>query len=91
MCLLGKKYPANYTEFIHSGLPGSWDPDMAGVRMRLPIPVTWETQLSAVPKSEQVTVWVQLIGEPSLPSSCKIAPISLAIKPLFCLLFSATR
>lgn len=46
MCLLGKKYPLTEQEFRVSGLPGNFDIDKAGQRMKLPTPETWETLLS---------------------------------------------
>lgn len=67
MCLLGKIYPITASQFIESGLPGQWDPDMAGVRMRLPVPYTWETELSGTPKQEHVWAWQDLIHSGQLP------------------------
>ncbi|VDO03877.1 unnamed protein product [Rodentolepis nana] len=67
MCLLGKTYPLSASEFLESGLPGQWDPDMAGVRMRLPTPYTWETELSSTPKRNHVWAWQDLIHSGQLP------------------------
>jgi hypothetical protein len=46
MCLIGKRYPATSDEFYVSRLPGTFNPELAGKRMRLPTPETWETQVS---------------------------------------------
>ncbi|VDO76941.1 unnamed protein product [Schistosoma margrebowiei] len=46
MCVLRKPYPSNSTDFIRMGLEGDWDSSKAGTRMKFPIPVTWETELS---------------------------------------------
>ena len=46
MCLLGKRYPMTSDEFHSARLPGQFDADMAGKRMRLKVPETWETQVS---------------------------------------------
>lgn len=62
MSLLGKTYPLTASDFLQSGLPGQWDPDMAGCRMRLPVPYTWETELSSTPKAQHVHAWHELIG-----------------------------
>lgn len=45
MSLIGKKYPSSYDEFMSSKLPGIYDSEKAGKRMKLPIPETWETQV----------------------------------------------
>ncbi|VDL36454.1 unnamed protein product [Hymenolepis diminuta] len=67
MRLLGKTYPLTASEFLESGLPGQWDPDMAGGRMRLPIPYTWETELSSTPRCEHIWAWHDLIDSGQLP------------------------
>src|SRR5690554_2496062 len=46
MSLLGKKYPENEREFAAMMMPGKFDPEKAGKRMKLPTPETWETLLS---------------------------------------------
>lgn len=46
MAILGKKYPNDYEDFRQSGLPGDFEPEQAGKRLKLPIPITWETQIS---------------------------------------------
>jgi hypothetical protein len=65
MCLLGKKYPATFEEFMQSKLPGIFDSEKAGKRMKLPVPETWETQLSL--KGNKASVWEQLIDNKKLP------------------------
>eukprot|EP00906_Rhabdomonas_costata_P007308 RCo010484 len=47
MCLTGKRYPLTVEEFQQSSLPGEFDPVRAGKRMKLQVPETWETLLSA--------------------------------------------
>ena len=46
MCLVGKKYPDSLEAFYASHLPGTFDPEKANKRMKLPTPETWETQVS---------------------------------------------
>jgi len=65
MCLLGKKYPATEIDFRRSGLPGMFDPTKAGTRMKLPVPETWETLLSA--KGNNAETWEELIDHKKLP------------------------
>ncbi|XP_054722167.1 telomerase protein component 1-like [Uloborus diversus] len=65
MCLLGKKYPSCYQDFQSSGLPGNWDSSKAGQRMKLPVPETWETQISAY--GNNPAVWESLIDSSKLP------------------------
>lgn len=45
MQILGKRYPATASEFATMGIPGEFNEELAGKRMRLPIPETWETQV----------------------------------------------
>ena len=65
MCLVGKKYPETPEDFRRSGLPGTWDQDRAGKRMKLPVPETWETQVSL--KGNKAKVWEELIDHKKLP------------------------
>ncbi len=46
MSLIGKKYPGSLEEFYASHMTGNFNPDMCGKRMKLPVPETWETQVS---------------------------------------------
>jgi hypothetical protein len=63
--LLGKKYPESYDDYVKSGLPGLYESEKAGKRMRLAIPETWETQISM--KGNKASVWEQLIDNKKLP------------------------
>ncbi|XP_021002765.2 telomerase protein component 1 isoform X3 [Parasteatoda tepidariorum] len=65
MCLLGKKYPESGEQFNKSGLPGAWDSKLAGKRMKLPQPITWETQVSA--NGNKANVWEGIIDANKLP------------------------
>lgn len=73
MKLLGKKYPTSQEEYAKSGLQttdGDFDPSQAGARMKLQVPMTWETQLSARGNSAQV--WEDLIRGRNLPFTAMI-------------------
>ena len=65
MCLVGKKYPEDPEAFRRSRLPGTWDQDRAGKRMKLATPETWETQVSM--KGNKATTWQDLIDHNKLP------------------------
>ena len=65
MCLVGKKYPEDAEAFRKSRLPGLWDQDRAGKRMKLPTPETWETQVST--KGNKASTWQDLIDHKKLP------------------------
>src|ERR1700678_2029109 len=65
MCILGKKYPTTQEEFTKSGLTGTFEPARAGKRMKLPVPETWETLLSA--KGNKASTWEELIEHKKLP------------------------
>jgi len=65
MCILGKKYPASEDEFKRCGLPGQWQPNLAGTRMKFPVPETWETLLSQ--KGNKASTWEELIEHKKLP------------------------
>jgi len=65
MCILGKKYPGSLLEFRDSGLSGSFDELRSGKRMKLPIPETWETVISA--KGNTADAWEELIDNRKLP------------------------
>ena len=54
------RYPATLEEFYASRLPGTWDQDRAGKRMKLQTPETWETQVSL--KGNKAATWEELIG-----------------------------
>lgn len=65
MCILGKKYPSSQEEFYKCGLEGSWDSAMSGQRMKLAVPETWETQVSA--KGNVAKTWESLLDHRKLP------------------------
>ena len=65
MPLLGKKYPETQQSFFRSRLPGNWDETLAGKRMKIPTPYTWETQLAA--KGNNAETWKELILSRKLP------------------------
>jgi len=65
MSILGKKYPIDVKSFNRSGLPGVFDPERIGKRMRLPTPETWETLLSS--KGNKSDSWQELIDHKKLP------------------------
>ena len=65
MSILGKHYPEDPEAYRRSGLPGMWDQDRAGKRMKLPTPETWETQVSM--KGNKSEVWEDLIDHRKLP------------------------
>lgn len=64
MCILGKRYPTK--EKFETMCPGKkFDEKKVGKRMRIPIPITWETELSA--KGNKPEVWTELIQSKKLP------------------------
>jgi len=65
MCLLGKKYPLTESVFKELGLPGKFEEDRSGRRMKLPTPETWETLLSE--KGNKASTWEELIEHKKLP------------------------
>ncbi|KAH8877567.1 Telomerase protein component 1 [Schistosoma japonicum] len=65
MCILGKTYPLDSTDFIRMGLEGQWDSSKAGTRMKLPVPITWETELSI--NGNNAESWAKLITLNKVP------------------------
>eukprot|EP01125_Pyxidicula_operculata_P019184 TRINITY_DN693_c0_g1_i1.p1 TRINITY_DN693_c0_g1~~TRINITY_DN693_c0_g1_i1.p1 ORF type:complete len:2289 (+),score=635.01 TRINITY_DN693_c0_g1_i1:128-6994(+) len=65
MCLLGKKYPMNELLFREANLPGAFEHERAGRRMKLPTAETWETLLSE--KGNKASTWEELIEHKKLP------------------------
>jgi telomerase protein component 1 len=55
------RYPSTREEFLLSRLPGIYEEEKAGKRMKLPIPETWETQVSL--KGNKASTWEDLIGK----------------------------
>ncbi|KAK3095524.1 hypothetical protein FSP39_015646 [Pinctada imbricata] len=65
MCLIGKKYPSTLEAFYKARLPGTWEEERSGKRMKLPVPETWETQVSL--KGNKASTWEDLIDHKKLP------------------------
>lgn len=65
LAILGKKYPSDPESFRQQGLPGTWNSANAGKRMKLPVPETWETMISA--SGNKAEVWESLIDNSKLP------------------------
>ncbi|XP_077169089.1 telomerase protein component 1 isoform X2 [Paroedura picta] len=65
MSLLGLRYPSDLHTFSRSRLPGPWDSALAGTRMRLPTPRTWERDLSQ--RGNNAQAWEELIDAGKLP------------------------
>lgn len=78
MSLIGKKYPNTFEEFIQSKLPGMFDSEKAGKRMKLETPETWETQISI--KGNKAEVWEQLIDHKKLPYMAMLRNLRNMIK-----------
>lgn len=71
-CILGKRYPSTKGEFIRMGLDDAvggrrhyFDPLLAGTRMSLAEPVTWERALSA--RGNTAEVWEDLFRLNAVP------------------------
>ncbi|RNA40619.1 telomerase component 1-like, partial [Brachionus plicatilis] len=78
MCLLGKKYPMTFEEFMKLRLPGIFDSERAGKRMKLEIPETWETQISM--HGNKAEVWEKLIDNKKLPYMAMLRNLRNMIK-----------
>uniref|UniRef100_T1JIE1 TROVE domain-containing protein n=1 Tax=Strigamia maritima TaxID=126957 RepID=T1JIE1_STRMM len=65
MGILQRKYPQNLADFWSSGLPGMWDEERSGKRMKLATPETWETQLCL--HGNRALIWEKLIDDKKLP------------------------
>ncbi|KAF6778821.1 hypothetical protein AHF37_01243 [Paragonimus kellicotti] len=78
MCILGKPYPSDAFEFVKAGLDGDWDPKMAGQRMKLPTPLTWETELSK--NKNTAESWGKLILTGKLPYMAMLRNLRNIIK-----------
>lgn len=48
-------------EFYRSRLPGTFEEERAGKRMKLPVPETWETQVSL--KGNKASTWEELLSK----------------------------
>ena len=73
MKILGKKYPENREEFRECRLEGLFRPELAGKRMKLETPETWETQIAL--KGNKCEVWESLIQHRKLPYTATIRNI----------------
>ena len=78
MSLLGKKYPMTFEEFVKVRLPGIFDSEKAGKRMKLEIPETWETQISM--HGNKAEVWEKLIDNKKLPYMAMLRNLRNMIK-----------
>lgn len=78
MSLLGKKYPEDLQQFYESGLDGIFDDKMSGKRMKLPVPETWETQISL--HGNKAKVWQSLIDNKKLPYMAMLRNVRNLIK-----------
>ncbi|KAG2462361.1 TEP1 protein, partial [Polypterus senegalus] len=67
MSVLGRKYPKDVQSFVKSGLPGFWDSNLAGKRMKLKRPDTLEQRLGQF--GSKAEVWEDLIVLLSVPAS----------------------
>jgi len=65
MKVLGKRYPADEDGFVDSGLPGTFDTLRAEERMRLKVPLTFQTELSKTGNTKES--WEKLIDNKGLP------------------------
>lgn len=67
MCILGKRYPADPDVFAASKLSafGPFKAKLAGKRMKIPTPRTWETEVSM--KGNCADVWEDLVKSAKLP------------------------
>lgn len=63
--IIGVKYPKTKEEFEKKFGEGGFDESMAGKRMHIATPVTWETQLST--KGNNVETWSELISNNKVP------------------------
>ena len=59
------RYPSNSEEFRQSGLDGIFNSELAGTRMKLKTPETWETQIAL--HGNKPEIWESLIDNKKLP------------------------
>ncbi|CAH8484950.1 unnamed protein product [Dicrocoelium dendriticum] len=78
MCLLGKTYPTNASDFFKAGMDGVWDSTLSGTRMKLPTPLTWETELST--NKNCALVWEKIISSGKLPYMAMLRNLRNIIK-----------
>jgi telomerase protein component 1 len=67
MSIMGKRYPKDEQAFLSSSLAqsGTFEASLANTRMKIPTPVTWETELSA--QGNYASVWEGLVKSRKLP------------------------
>ncbi|OMJ94683.1 hypothetical protein SteCoe_2016 [Stentor coeruleus] len=65
--IIGKKYPNTIDEFLKTNFADTedFDSNMAGKRMKIPTPITWETIISA--QGNKAECWEELIKSNKLP------------------------
>jgi telomerase protein component 1 len=73
--IIGKKYPETLEAFLLSSFSAEsdFDPKLAGKRMKIPTPVTWETTLSS--EGNKAECWEKLIKSNKLPFMAMIRNI----------------
>eukprot|EP01006_Ploeotia_vitrea_P029370 TRINITY_DN61934_c0_g1_i1.p1 TRINITY_DN61934_c0_g1~~TRINITY_DN61934_c0_g1_i1.p1 ORF type:complete len:843 (-),score=90.13 TRINITY_DN61934_c0_g1_i1:39-2525(-) len=79
-CILGKRYPSSAEDFVKAGLGEAkdWDESRADKRMKLPVPETWETQISQ--KGSTAEAWQTLIEHKKLPFMAMLRNLSNLVK-----------
>lgn len=65
--ILGRKYPKTPEAFVESGYGPAekFDPELAGTRLKVNTPYTWETELSK--KGNKAECWEELVKQGKLP------------------------
>ncbi|XP_069100415.1 telomerase protein component 1 isoform X1 [Pleurodeles waltl] len=76
--LLGCRYPSDLQSFARSRLPGPWDSQLSGKRMKLKQPDTWERLLSL--RGNIPSVWEELIDSKKLPFMAMLRNLRNLIK-----------
>ncbi|XP_078508765.1 telomerase protein component 1 isoform X2 [Lissotriton helveticus] len=76
--LLGCRYPSDLQSFARSRLPGPWDSQLSGKRMKLKQPDTWERLLSL--QGNIPSVWEGLIDSKKLPFMAMLRNLRNLIK-----------
>jgi telomerase protein component 1 len=68
MAIMGKKYPSSQEEFnnIFTGGDCQFEPEKAKKRMSVPVPVTWDRELSQGNKAKK-EIWENLIKGNNVP------------------------
>ena len=65
--ILGRKYPTTPEAFVESGYGPAekFDPELAGIRLKVNTPYTWETELSK--NGNKAECWEELVKQGKLP------------------------